>query len=427
MGTTNARDRELRERAARVLPGGVGGHLSTRLLPDGFPQFYARAAGARVWDADGASYVDFLCGYGPNLLGYGHPGVDAAFAEQLARGDTMSGPSPLLVDLAEAFVGQVSHAAWAIFCKNGTDATTTALMVARAHTRRRKVVLARGAYHGSAPWCTPVPAGTLPEERAHQIPHRYNDPASLEAAVREAGSDLAAILTSSFRHDAFADQELPTREYAERARALCDETGALLVVDEVRAGFRLARDASWSHLGVAPDLTAWGKGIANGHALSALLGAEGARAAAERLYVTGSFWGSAAPMAAALATLREIRDTDYLERILRAGRRLREGLASQAAAHGYGLRQSGPPQMPQILFEDDPDFRKGFCFSQEAQRRGVLLHPWHNGFLCAAHGDAEIDEALAATDDAFAALRRREATLPPVAALAALLGASGRR
>jgi len=421
MGEAGRHDRELRERAERVLPGGVGGHLSTRLLPEGYPQFYVRGKGARLWDADGRAYVDFLCGYGPNLLGYGHPAVDAAFAEQLARGDTLSGPSPLLVELAETLVAQVSHAAWAIFCKNGTDATTLALMVARAHTGRRKVVLAKGSYHGSAPWCTPVPAGTLPEDRAHQIHHRYGDAEDLERAVRAAGADLAAVVASPFRHDAFVDQSLPSAEYAARARALCDETGALLVVDEVRAGFRLARDASWRQLGVDPDLTSWGKALANGHALSALLGAETARAAASRLYVTGSFWGQAAPMAAALATLREIRGGDYLERLVHAGERLREGLHAQAAAHGYVLRQSGPPQMPQILFDGDPDFRRGFAFCEEAQRRGVLLHPWHNMFLCAAHGDAEIDEALAATDEAFAALRRREATLSAPAALAGLL------
>ncbi len=145
----------------------------------------------------------------------------------------------------------VSHADWAMFCKNGTDATPMALMVARAHTRRKTVILAKGAYHGAVPWCAPRPAGSSPEDRAHQILCDYNDVASLEAAVAQAGDDLAAIFAAPFKHDAFIDQAVPDPAYARRARELCDQTGALLVVDDVRAGFRIARDCSWSSVGVA--------------------------------------------------------------------------------------------------------------------------------------------------------------------------------
>ncbi len=414
-------DLELRERAARVIPGGMYGHESTALLPDEFPQFFARGAGARLWDADGNEYLDYMCAYGPNLFGYADPEIDAAAAAQLGRGDAMTGPSPLLVELAEAIVGMVAHASWAMFCKNGTDATSLAVMVARAHTRRRKILVAAGSYHGAAAWCTPVPIGTLPEDRAHLIAFEYNDLESLARAAREAGDDLAGVLVSQHKQDAFVDQELATREFAHAARALCDRTGALLLLDEVRGGFRLARDGSWTHLGVQPDLSAWGKCLANGHALSALLGSEHVRAAATRVYATGSFWFQAAPMAAALVTLRRIRETDYLERTRRLGQKLRDGLARQAAAHGYALRQSGPPQMPQILFDGDPDLRRGCAWTAEAVRRGVYLHPWHNMFVCAALTDADVERTLAVSDEAFAALRQREGSLQPHPRIAALL------
>ena len=127
-------------------------------------------------------------------------------------------------------------------------------------------------------------------------------------------------------------------------------------------------------------------------------------------------------MAAALATLARIRDTDYLERIERAGTRLREGLARAAAASGYALRQTGPVQMPQLLLDDDPDFRRGFAFAGEMVRRGVYVHPWHNNFVCAALTDGDVDTVAAAASDAFAAVRRREGTLVPHARLAARLG-----
>jgi glutamate-1-semialdehyde 2,1-aminomutase len=307
----------------------------------------------------------------------------------------------------------VAHARWAMFCKNGTDATSMAVAVARAHTRKREILVAKGAYHGADAWCTPNPAGTLPEDRAHLATFTYNDVASLERAARQAEGDLAGVLVSPFKHDGFVDQELPTPEFAQAARAVCDRAGALLLMDEVRGGFRLSRSGSWTRLGVEPDLSAWGKCLANGHPISALLGSEVARSAASRIYTTGSFWFAAAPMAAALVTLKRIRETDYLERTERLGAQLREGLAKAAAAHGYALRQTGPPQMPQILFEGDGDFRRGFAFASALIERGVYLHPWHNNFVCAALREVDVELALGAASEAFAEVRKNEGRLVP--------------
>jgi glutamate-1-semialdehyde 2,1-aminomutase len=270
-------------------------------------------------------------------------------------------------------------------------------------------------HHGAAPWCTPNPAGITAEDRSHIIGFRYDDLDSLEQAVAQAGNDLAGIFATPFRHEVFADQFLPSPEYARRVRAICDERDALLVVDEVRSGFRLARDCSWAALGVQPDLSCWGKAIANGHPLSALLGSEQARAAAQRIYVTGSFWFQAVPMAAGVATLRELRDGDYLERITHTGQLLRDGLAAQAAAHGFSLRQSGPVQMPQILFEDDPDMRLGYAWTSSTIRHGVYLHPYHNMFVNAALTPADVALTLEVTDEAFAELKRQRHTLAPQA------------
>jgi glutamate-1-semialdehyde 2,1-aminomutase len=420
MRVANSRDRELRERAQAVIPGGMYGHQAVGLLPDDYPQFFEKGEGAHLWDADGRRYLDFMCAYGPNLFGYAHPEIDAAYVRQLGIGDTLTGPTSLMVELAEALVGMISHADWAMFCKNGTDATSMALTASRAHTKRKTVVRAKGAYHGAAAWCTPRPAGVIDSDRAHQIFCDYNDVASLEAAVAQAGDDLACIFAAPFRHDAFIDQAEPDPAYARRARELCDATGALLVVDEVRAGFRIVRDCSWTAIGVQPDLSTWGKCLANGHSLSALLGSDNARAAAASIYVTGSFWYEAAPMAAALETLRLVRDTDYLERMTALGTRLREGLHERARAAGFGFRQSGPVTMPLFLFDEDPDLRKGFCFASEMLARGVYIHPWHNMFLCAAMTDADIEQALDAADDAFSALRRQAGDLAPVAKLAFL-------
>jgi glutamate-1-semialdehyde 2,1-aminomutase len=174
-------------------------------------------------------------------------------------------------------------------------------------------------------------------------------------------------------------------------------------------------------VGVQPDLSSWGKCIANGHPISALLGSDKARAAAASIFVTGSFWYAAAPMAAALETLRLVRETNYLEHIEALGVRLREGLTRRAAACGFNLRQTGPVQMPLFLFDEDPDLRLGFFWSSEMLKRGVYVHPWHNMFLSVAMTDSDIDAALDAASGAFVVLKARRATLEPVLKLRAFL------
>jgi glutamate-1-semialdehyde 2,1-aminomutase len=420
MGWTQQQDLALRLRAQKVLPGGMYGHQSTAMLPPEYPQFFSRAEGAHIWDCDGNRYLDFMCGYGPNLFGYANSLVDDAFREQLAKADCMTGPSPLIIDLAEKFTSMVDHADWAMFCKNGTDANTMAMMTARKHTGKRVIIRAHGAYHGTSPWCALIKHGTTENDQAHQIFYTYNDVTSLEAAVAEAGDDLAGIFASPIKHDVFVDQELPRPAYAKRARELCDETGALLIVDDVRAGFRLARDCSWALIGVNPDLSSWGKAIANGHPLSCLLGSRKAEAAASAIYVTGSYWFAAAPMAASLVTLDLIAKTDYLERSIELGQRLRSGFNDAATRFGFSLRQTGPAQMPIILFDDDPAYARSYFWNTEMLKQGVYLHPWHNMFISNAMTEGDIDFAIAAASHAFEALAAVDATVKPHEKLVAM-------
>jgi glutamate-1-semialdehyde 2,1-aminomutase len=400
------KDSALRARALRVIPNGMYGHQSARRFPASYPQYFERAEGCRLWDVDGRQFIDYLCGYGPILLGYQHPKIDEAAARQQKKGDVMTGPSSVMVELAEEFVRLVGHADWALFCKNGTDATSTAISVAREYRGRRKVLIAEKAYHGSAVWCTPLPGGVLKEDRAHFIYFKYNDMESLERASEEAGGDLAGILVSPYKHDVYVDQESVNPVFAKRCRAICDEKDAILILDDVRAGFRLDRESSWVRLGVQPDLSAWGKTIANGHPISALLGNERCRATMPRVYVTGSYWFAAAAMAASLATLHEIRNSGYLEHIVRIGDMLIQGLAKQAAAYGIGLRLTGPVQMPMMLFDNDPEYKKSFVWGGYLIEHGVYFHPWHNMFISAAHSETDIAHTLQVSDRAFEVLAK---------------------
>ncbi len=210
--TEHTADRQLRERARAVIPGGMYGHQSAPGAA--YPQFMHGGRGARIWDVDGNEYVDLMCSYGPVVLGHQHPAVEAAAAAQAALGDCQNGPGPVMVDLAELLVQTVRHADWAMFAKNGTDATTMCCTIARAQTGRRQILAAAGAYHGAAPWCTPRLAGTSPEDRAHLGYYTFNDLASVRRAAAEAGDDLAAILVSPFKHDAGYDSELVDPAFA---------------------------------------------------------------------------------------------------------------------------------------------------------------------------------------------------------------------
>ena len=182
---TRDRDTALRERAARVVPGGMWGHQRAAALPDGHPQFFAGGDGCRVRDVDGNEYIDFMCSWGPIILGHRHPKVEAAAQAQLAAGDCLDGPTEHAVALAELLARTIPQADWAMFQKNGTDATTACVSIARAGSGRRKILVARGAYHGAVPWCSPSLAGVTAEDRAHILHYEFNDLASLERAVAQ--------------------------------------------------------------------------------------------------------------------------------------------------------------------------------------------------------------------------------------------------
>jgi glutamate-1-semialdehyde 2,1-aminomutase len=399
--------KSLLDRAAKVIApcvyGSPFGRIGNPIEPVGTPQFFARAKGARLWDVNGREYIDFL--------GYGDSRIEAAAQRQRALGDTMSGAAPVMVELAESLLKTISHADWVLFAKNGVDVISAALRIARAQTGKRRVLVAAGSYHGAHAWCTPVTTGVLPEERAHRAEYRYNDVASLESAVSDAGDDLAAIFATAFKHRGFTDQELPRPEYARRCRELCDRTGALLVIDDIRAGFRLARDCSWTLVGVKPDLSCWSKAIANGYALSALLGSKRASDGAAKALLSGTYWLQAVPMAASLATLEVIRETNYLEHIVDLGQMLRAGLDERAVAHGFELNQSGPVQMPVIQFKQDQDFRFVMAFASAMIQRGVYILPHHNLFLCAAMTKDDIAQTVDVANDVFADMAKRRSKI----------------
>ena len=402
-----AESEALLERARRVVPGGVYGHQSPRMVVGGaYPYFFARGEGCRVWDVDGNEYIDLMCSYGPIVVGHRHPRVEEAARRQMAEGDCFNAPSRRWVELAERLVALTPFADWAAFAKNGSDVCTWSVAVAREHTGRPLVAKADGAYHGAHAWCTPAPAGVTPADTANVRTFAYNDLGSVRAVVEAHRDQLAAIIVSPFRHDAFHDQELPVEGFLPGVRALCDAYGIVLILDDVRAGFRLHLGGSGERFGVRPDLACYAKALANGYPLAACVGRETLKAAAERVYFTGSYFTSAVPMAAALACLDELERGDGVAQMETMGLRLQRGLEQQAGAHGLPITYSGPPAIPFMTFDGDVKFARSRAFAAACAAGGVYLTPFHNWFLSAAHQERDIDQVLAVTDGAFAAVRR---------------------
>lgn len=392
-------------RAARVIPGGIYGHTAPALtVPGAMPYFAARAQGCRYWDVDGREYIDYMCGYGPIVLGYNHPEVEEAVRTEQAHGGCFNHPTERFVELAETLVARIDFADWAVFGKNGSDMTTWAVQVAREHTRRKKILLAHGAYHGIDPWCTPGHGGLIDEDRAHIHTFTWNQPDTLADLFDRYRHQVAAVVLTPFHHPLYRDSVLPDPAFVSAVNSLCGEHNALLILDDVRAGFRLHPGGSHRLYGFQPDLACYCKAIANGHPISAAVGRDHLRPAAGRVFLTGSFWNAPAPMAAALTTIRLLESTDAYTSMARTGQRLLDGLVRLGAAAGFTIRPSGPPAMPFITFDPDPDLRLARAFAKLTAARGLFFHPHHNWFLSAAHHDADIDQTLERAADAFRAL-----------------------
>ena len=401
-------NRALFERANRVIPNGISGHFNPQVQkPLGtYPYFVRSGEGARFRDVDGNEYIDFMCAYGPMILGYGNPVVDEAVQAQMKQADTCSLASPVMVELAEYLVELIPAADWATFAKNGADATNMAVLIARAATGRQRLIAIEGGYHGSSPWMQSVEGsgiGPADHENVTRIP--WNDIAALRRVLDEHEGEVAAFIASPYHHPVFRDNELPAEGYWQEVHQLLKKHGVVSVCDDVRAGFRIDMRGSHEYFGYRPDLICYCKAIANGYPISAVVGADSLKDTAGKIYQSGSFWFSAGPMAAALACLKELARIDAPARILKIGRKFTDGLSSIAADQGLVLKVTGMPSMPYLRLEHEAgiEFHQKLC--GECVRRGLFMASHHNLFVSAAHSGEDLEQAFAIFDEALAAVR----------------------
>ena len=393
---------EMLEEARKYVPNGIYGPRSPMFLTYGsYPAFIASGEGCRIRDVDGNEYIDFMCSFGTNLLGLKHPRVDAAARKQWEKGDCFTLPSDLWVPLARKMVETVDSMGWCVFGKNGSDVTSYSITVARIATGRKKILVANGSYHGAHFWCQHHGEGVPEEWKTHVHYFNYNDVEGFTKTVEDFPGQVAAVILTPHQHDAFADQHLPTPEFVGAVNRLAKGKGFLIIIDDVRCGFRLNLSGSASHYGFKADLNCFGKAMANGYAIAVAMGTPALMEAAQKAYFTGTHFFSGVPFAAALATIDEIAASGAIEKISKMGTALQAGLRDAASANGLKVNVTGPPAMPFMTFEGDPGFDRNRFFCGEAARRGIFFHPHHNWFICAALTEADLKRTLDVANDCF--------------------------
>lgn len=367
------------------------------------------AQGAYIYDIDGNRIIDYMCGYGPNYLGYNDPDVDAAAAAQRKKGDCTTLISDITVEFAEEVCKTINMADWAFFAKNGNDVTQFAMMIARAYTGRKKMVLTKGWYHGVSPWTQKLGySGIIEEDVCNNLYIEWNHPEQFEALCQQYEGQIAGFISQPYQHGNFADNELPAPGYWQKIREICDKYGVVLIIDDVRAGFRIDINGSDYHYGIKSDLSCFCKAIANGYNVSCLCGNKKLLNATSDIAYTGSYWLSAVPFAAGIATLRKAKALNATEENAKKGKKLTDGLKEIAKDNGFDLRVTGEPGMFYLRLANDLPSRvihqDWVC---ECVKRGVFFTSHHNHFINYALSNEDIQYTWEVADEAYKVVRER--------------------
>jgi len=424
-----SRNDELMTRACRSIPGGVNSPVRAFRSVGGTPRFIARAQGPYAWDAEGTRYIDYIGSWGPAILGHAHPEVVRAVQEAAVHGLSFGAPTEAEIEIAELLIARLPSLEQVRLVSSGTEATMSAIRLARGATGRPRIIKFEGCYHGHADsllvkagsglltFGNPTSAGVPPEFVAHTMVLDYNDRQAVEAAFDQHGPEIACVIVEPMAGN--MNLVKPAPGFLEGLRELCTRHGALLIFDEVMTGFRVGPRGVQGLTGITPDLTTLGKVIGGGMPVGAFGGRADVMAHIAPLggvYQAGTLSGNPVAVAAGLATLRLIDEPGFYDRLAARTARLAQGLERQAQAAGvpfradsvggmFGLYFSAeiPGSLAQVSAGDIDAFKRFFHAMLE---RGVYFAPsaFEAGFVSAAHDDAVIDATMEAAGQAFAGL-----------------------
>ncbi len=404
------RSMSLFEEAKQLVPGGVAGiRRPYNFVPGEYPIFFEQGNGGRVIDVDGNEYIDFLCAYGPIIIGYREDEIDEAVINQIKnRGFCFSLTQEWQNTLVKKLRELIPCCDMAALVKTGSDATTIAIRVARGWTGKTKI--ARCGYHGWHDWCVEVKGGIPPKLYEDIYEFHYNDLDSLEAILKANKDDMAGIIITPVGHPNGAEVQMPKPGYLEAVRELANQYHCLLIFDEIRSGFRCSLGGAQKLFGVTPDLSTIGKAMANGYAIAALVGKEEyMQVMADKVFLSSTFFPNSDGIVAAIKTIEILERDHILDVIAEKGRKFGAEVEKVVAESGVPVNFTGAPWMPYITFKkDDTGLYKQLRTEYYTQliRRNVFMQPYHHGYICYRHTDEDLAYTVEAIRESLAEVKK---------------------
>lgn len=393
-----AKSEELFEEARRLLVGGGQGHKRPGKVHGRYPIYAVRGEGVKFWDADGNEYIDYLCAYGPMLLGYGHPAIDKAVKARIDEGMIFNVHHPSELELAKRLTRLIPCCEMVSYFTGGSGATSGAVKIARAYTGRDKII--RSGYHGWHDWCDGKGFGVPQCTKDLTIGVGHNNIDALRDALEANKGEVAIFILEAFQGNGAVGT------YLADVQELCAEHGVVLCFDEVKTGFRFALGGYQEHVGITPDLATFGKALGNGYDIAFVAGKREILEAVSDVWIAATFHGQLLGVAAALATLDEMERIGGIGQIWERGRKLMDGLDAIMKKHGVNAWPMGQPPMPRLKFGEGLDELSDEFYTETANR-GIYFDPGHCWFVSPSHSDQIIEYTLLASDEAMAAALRK--------------------
>ncbi len=396
---------EFFEEAKTLIPGGVLGiRRPYNFVVGEFPIFFEEGKGSHVFDVDGNEYIDYLCAYGPTIIGNREEEIDNAVIKQIQdKGFCFSLTQRYQNELAKKMNEHIPCAEMSLFVSTGSDATTCAIRLARSYTGKNKVL--RCGYHGWHDWCVEVKGG-VPEKLYEDVQgFPYNDLSILESMLKGNTNDTAAVIITPLGHPLADEITEPDEGYLQGVKDLTAQYGAVLIFDEIRTGFRVSMGGAQKYYGVTPDLAVFGKAMANGYPIGAVTGnAEIMKEGEKNVFISSTFFPNSLSYVAALKTIEILERDNILGQIWEKGQWFIDQVQNLIEKYKNGAKISGIPPMMFITFDKDPEKvykNRRTDFYTQLIRRGIFLQPFHHGYICARHSQEDLLRTVEAIEESF--------------------------